>query len=83
MGNLHDGTVKMSDYGPAVSPEARKAIDAVKAKMLAKEFKMFKGPIKDNTGKEVVPAGTEISDEDGALWGMNYFVEGVIGSVGG
>jgi simple sugar transport system substrate-binding protein len=83
MGNLHDGTVKLSDYGPALSPDARKAIDAVKAKMLAKEFKMFKGPIKDNTGKEVVPAGTEISDEDGALWGMNYFVEGVIGSVGG
>ena len=35
MGNLHDGTVKLSDYGPAVSPEARKAnmalVDLVKA----------------------------------------------------
>ncbi len=83
MGSIRDGSVKLSDYGPGVSPESRKAIDDVKAKMVEGKFKMFKGPVKDNKGNVVLPEGKEWADEDGALWGMNYLVEGVIGSTGG
>jgi basic membrane protein A len=83
MGSIRDGAVKLSDYGPGVSPEARKGIDEVKAKMVAGQFKMYVGPLKDNKGKEIMPAGKDVTDEDGSLWGMNYLVEGVVGSVGG
>jgi basic membrane protein A len=44
---------------------------------------MFKGPLKDNKGAEVIPAGKAFGDQDDALWGMNYLVEGVVGSTGG
>ncbi len=82
MGSLRDGAVKMSPYGPAVSEEAKKACEDVKAQMMAGKFKMFKGPLMDNKGKVVIPEGKEIEDEAGELWGMDYLVEGVIGSTG-
>ena len=79
-GNLEDGTVKLSAFGPAVTPESKKAIEDVKAQMLSKDgFKMYKGPIKDNTGADKIPAGTSYGSADGAVWGIDYFVEGVIG----
>ena len=40
---------------------------------------IFVGPIKDNTGKVVIE-GT-LGLYDGALWGTDYLVEGVIGSI--
>ncbi len=40
---------------------------------------IFVGPIKDNTGKLVIE-GT-LGLYDGALWGTDYLVEGVIGSI--
>ena len=81
-GGLKEGIVKPSPYGPAVSADARKAADAVKAKFMEGSFVIFKGPIKDNTGKEIIPAGTEQVQTDPNLEKMNYLVEGVTGSTG-
>jgi simple sugar transport system substrate-binding protein len=81
-GGLKDGFVKTSPYGAAVSAEAKAAADAVKAKMVAGEFVIFKGELKDNTGKVVIPAGTEQVQTDPVLESMSYLVEGVIGSTG-
>ena len=53
-GGLTEGFVKMSPYGPAVSEAARKQADAVKAEMMKGDFAIFKGPLKDNTGKAVI-----------------------------
>jgi len=78
---LKEGFVKTSPYGPAVSEAARKNADAIKALMLKDEFEIFKGEIKDNTGKVVIPKGTTIKQVDPVLEGMNYLVEGVIGKV--
>ena len=78
-GGLKDGFVKPSAYGPAVSAAAKKNADEVKAKMLAGTFDIFKGPLKDNTGKVVIPAGTTLKQTDLTLEGMNYLVEGVVG----
>src|SRR5580704_16661382 len=58
-GGLKEGIVKTSDYGPVVREEAKKDADAVKKQLMAGTFVIFKGPIKDNTGKEVVPKGKE------------------------
>ncbi len=80
-GGLKDGFVKPSAYGKAVSEAARKGADAVKARMMAGDFVIFKGPIKDNTGKTVVDTGVSQKQTDVVLEQMNYLVEGVIGKV--
>ncbi|TAK74757.1 MAG: BMP family ABC transporter substrate-binding protein [Aquabacterium sp.] len=80
-GGLKDGYVKTSAYGPAVSAAAKKQADDIKAKMIAGSFDIFKGELKDNKGKVVIPAGTVLKQTDIQLEQMNYLVEGVIGSV--
>jgi simple sugar transport system substrate-binding protein len=45
-------------------------------------FQVFKGPLRDNQGHVVIPEGKGYDETDGSLWGMNYLVEGVIGSTG-
>jgi len=79
-GGLAEGFVKMSPYGPAVSEEARKRADAVKAEILKGGYSVIKGPLKTNTGKEIVPAGTAYVETAIELESMDYLVEGVIGS---
>ncbi len=80
-GGLKDGFVKPSAYGKAVSDPARKSADGVKAQMMKGEFVIFKGPLKDNTGKVVIAVGTAQKQTDTGLEQMNYLVEGVIGKV--
>jgi basic membrane protein A and related proteins len=81
-GGLKEGYVKMSAYGPMVPDAAKKTADAVKAKMIAGTFDIFKGPLKDNKGATVIAAGTTHKQTDLELEKMNYLVEGVIGSAG-
>jgi simple sugar transport system substrate-binding protein len=78
-GGLKEAFVKTSAYGPAVPEGARKAADAVKAKMLAGTFDIYAGELKDNTGKVVIAKGTTLKLNDPVLEGMNYLVEGVVG----
>jgi basic membrane protein A and related proteins len=80
-GGLKEGFVKTSPYGKAVPEAGRMAADGIKAKMMKDEFVIFKGPLKDNGGKVVIPAGTALKQQDVTLEGMNYLVAGVIGKV--
>jgi basic membrane protein A len=78
-GGLKEGFVKVSPYGKAVSAAAKKKADAVKAKFTDGTMVVYKGPIKDNTGKVVIAAGVEQKQTDIALEKMDYLVEGVVG----
>jgi simple sugar transport system substrate-binding protein len=80
-GGFKEGYVKMSPYGKAVPEAGRKKGDATLAEMKKGSFVIFKGPLKDNTGKEVIPAGTAYKQTEPLLEQMNYLVEGVIGKV--
>ena len=80
-GGLAEGIVKTSAYGPAVSEEARKHADAVKAGFMKGGVTLYKGPLKDNTGKLVLAAGKGLPQTDIELEKMDYLVEGVLGSV--
>jgi simple sugar transport system substrate-binding protein len=71
----------MSPYGAMVTEPAKKMADGIKAKMLAGGFDIFVGELKNNKGAVVIPAGKSLKQTDPALEGMNYLVEGVIGSV--
>ena len=75
------GFVKTGAYGRAVADHAKKGADAVKAQMMKGDFVIFKGPLKDNTGNTVIPAGTAHKQTDVVLEQMNYLVEGVVGKV--
>lgn len=79
-GGLAEGFVKTSAYGPAVSEEAAAKADDVKAEIMKGDFSVIKGPLNDNTGKEVVAAGEAFEETAIELESMNYLVEGVIGS---
>jgi len=65
---------------PDSVPEAtRKRVDEIKAGLKAGTFAVFKGPIKDNTGK-VVLEKDQVADE---AWKgkIDFFVEGVEGKI--
>ena len=79
-GGLTEGFVKMSAYGPAVSEAARKHADAVKAEIMKGGFSVFKGPMKDNQGKEIIATGKTYQETAIELESMSYLVEGVIGA---
>jgi basic membrane protein A len=78
-GGLKDGFVKSSPYGAMVTDAAKKQAETVRAAMLKGTFDIFKGEMKDNTGKVVIPKGTVYKQTDPVLEGMNYLVAGVIG----
>lgn len=78
-GGLKEGFVRQSPYGAKVSAAAKQQADSVKARMMAGDFVIFKGPIKDNKGGTAVPAGTTLVQTDYALESMSYLVAGVVG----
>ncbi|MGX7000937.1 BMP family ABC transporter substrate-binding protein [Caballeronia sordidicola] len=80
-GGLKEGFVKMSPYGAKVTPDAKKAADAIKGSMLAGDFVIFKGPVKDNKGAVAIASGTSHVQTDYTLESMNYLVAGVTGQI--
>ena len=78
-GNMADGTVKLGTFGSSVSAETQALIAEKAAAIIDGSFAPFTGPIKDNTGKEVIAAGKVAPLGD--LLGMQYLVEGVIGEI--
>lgn len=79
-GGLKEGIVKVSDYSQVVTDAARQQADAAKDKFMSGEMVVYKGPIKDNTGRVVIAAGKEHVQTDMWLESMDWLVEGVIGS---
>jgi simple sugar transport system substrate-binding protein len=79
-GGLADGFIKMSAYGPSVGAEARKHADAVKAEIMKGGYTVFKGPLKDNKGNEVIAAGKAYPETAIELESTSWLVDGVKGS---
>ena len=78
-GGLSTGMVKLEDYGPGISEEAKADIETAKAAIIAGTLQVFAGPIADQDGNIVVADGTTMTDEE--MLGMMWFVEGVEGSI--
>jgi basic membrane protein A len=79
-GGLKEGIVKLSDFSPKVPQTVRDLVAEKQQVILNSSWDVFYGPIKDQNGKELVPAGGKLSDPD--MLNMSYFVEGVIGKTG-
>ncbi len=80
-GGFKEGFITMSPYGAAVSDAAKAKADDAKAKLTDGSLVIYTGPIKDNAGKVVVPAGTVEKQTDLQLEKMNFLVEGVVGKI--
>jgi basic membrane protein A len=76
---LKEGLVVMAPLNPDIPPAAVKVFEERKAKLISGELNPFGGPIKDNTGKEMVAAGSVMSDQ--VFSSLNWYVEGVEGNV--
>jgi basic membrane protein A len=70
--------LRSTPYGAAATPEAIKAADAAIA-ALTKGEPIYKGTLKDNTGKLVVEKTYD--NYDPYLDGMGWLLEGVQGSI--
>ena len=79
-GGLKEGYVRTSAYGPAVPAAVREKADAAKLAILNGSLSIYKGALKDNKGNTVIPAGTSYLITEPKLEGVNYLVEGVVGS---
>src|SRR3954469_4106427 len=74
-GGFKEGFIKMSAYGPAVSEAAKAKAEEAKKKFMDGTLLIYSGPLKDNAGKEVIPAGTTMAQRDIKLEAMGYLVD--------
>lgn len=82
-GTLKDDFCRLSPFGPAVTPAVREELAKARARMLDGSLEVYRGPLRDNRGRTVVPAGTTVKIEDPALDGMYWLLEGIQGQVNG
>ena len=78
---VKEGAIDLVSISDKVPAELKAKVDKVKAGLKDGSFSIWKGPIKDNTGKEVLKEGA-VAD-DAFLGGIKFFVKGVEGPVPG
>lgn len=76
---IEDPTIALAPFGKAVSADVKAKVEAAEAEMRSGKLKAFTGPIKDQSGKVVIPAGE--SPTAAELEKTGYLVEGVIGNI--
>jgi basic membrane protein A and related proteins len=78
-GGLKEGMIKLSPINPAVPKDVADQVATAEKDIIAGKLHPFQGPLKDNTGKERVPAGKTMSDDE--MQKMDFYVAGVQGSL--
>ena len=80
-GGLKEKFVKLAPYGSGVSEATKQDAEATKAKSIDGTLAVYKGEIKDNTGKAVIPVGKEYKVTDSLIDKTDWLANGVIGNV--
>lgn len=78
---VKEGAIDMVSIAEDVPAETKKRIDEIKAGLKDGSFAIWKGPIMDNTGKELL--GKDVVADDKFLGGLKTYVKGVEGKVPG
>ena len=78
---MKEGAIDLVSIAEDVPAETRARVDEVKKGLKDGSFSIWKGPLKDNTGKEVLADGVVADDK--FMGGINYYVQGVEGKVPG
>ncbi len=76
---LKDGMVVIAPYGDAVTDDAKQAAEEVKAAIISGDLHPFQGPVRNQAGDVITPEGEIMADGD--LLKMDWYVEGVQGSL--
>ncbi len=79
-GGLKEGVVKLSDFSPLVPQDVKDLVAAEEKKIIDGTWDVFWGEVIDQDGNVVVASGDKM--DDGAMLGMGFFVEGVLGKAG-
>jgi basic membrane protein A and related proteins len=82
-GSINDGFTGLAKYGPGVSAKTKALIAKYKTMIQSGKFYEFTGPLYDQSGKLRVAKGVRMQVLKGgtnSLYGMNWLVQGVIGS---
>lgn len=75
---IDQGVVDIAPFGPMVPKTVQDRVLKCKAQLIQGKFHVFSGPIKDQGGKTRIQAENSMTDKE--IWGMNWFVKGVIGT---
>ena len=78
-GGFKSGMVQMAPYNKAIPADVVALAEKARKGIIDGSVHPFQGPIKDQSGKIVVPAGERASDK--MLASMNFYVEGVDGKI--
>jgi simple sugar transport system substrate-binding protein len=78
---MEQGAVDFVHLSDKIDSEARQDVERIMEQMKDGDFKVFEGPIHDNTGELRVPEGEVYKGDD--LWFMDWYVEGVKGEFPG
>ena len=78
---VKEGAIDIVSIAADVPEATKKRLDEVKAGLKDGSFSIWKGPIMDNTGKELIASGTVADDK--FLGGLKTYVNGVEGKVPG
>ncbi len=77
-GGFKDGIIALAPLGKSVSADTKNRMDQKRKELAAGSFYEFTGPLKDQSGTEMVPAGTRMTLDK--VLTMDWFVQGVVGS---
>jgi len=76
IGTIDNGYANLAPFGSAVSADTVAAVDQARVKLISGELAIFAGPIEDNKGAVVIPAGV-IARVPDLLGATDYLVAGV------
>lgn len=79
-GSIKDGFTSLAPFGPGVSAKTKAAIAAKRKAIVSGKFSVFQGPLYDQKGKLMVPAGKRLKVLPD-LYSMQWLVRGVVGKV--
>jgi basic membrane protein A len=71
--------IKLSPFNASVPDAVKQKVTAQMDLLKKGEDNIFAGPLKDQSGKEVIPAGKKATDQD--LLTMRWLLEGVSGTL--
>jgi basic membrane protein A and related proteins len=78
-GGIKDGMIKLAPLNPAVPKDVADMVAKSQKDIVDGKLHPFQGPLSDNTGKERVPAGKAMTDDE--MQKMDFYVAGVQGSL--
>ncbi|MBV8247654.1 MAG: BMP family ABC transporter substrate-binding protein [Comamonas sp.] len=78
---VKEGAIDLKKIADDVPQEIKDKVEKARAGLKDGSFAVWTGPIKDNSGKEVLAAG-KVAD-DAFLRGINFYVKGIEGTVPG